>query len=33
MNQAHTILEKSRLHDFTDLHVKLGFYGGAKTHR
>ncbi len=23
---------KVTLHDFTDLHVKLGFYGGAKAH-
>ncbi len=24
---------KLSLHDFTDLHVKLGFYGGTKEHR
>ncbi len=24
---------KVTLHDFTDLHVKIGFYGGTKEHR
>ncbi len=32
INQARPILLVS-LHDFTDLHIKLAFYGGTKEHR
>ncbi len=33
INLKNSHFAKLSLHDFTDLHVKLGFYGGTKVHR
>ncbi len=31
-NSSTSNFAKVTLHDFTDLHVKMGFYGGVKAH-
>ncbi len=31
-NSSTSNFAKVMLHDFTDLHVKMGFYGGVKAH-
>ncbi len=33
INKSNQLFAKVSLHDFTDLHVKLGFYGGMNVHR
>ncbi len=32
INSSTSHFAKVTLHDFTDLHVKMGFYGGVKAH-